>query len=546
MGKIRQRVLTPAILCALLIPTLLQGQKFYPDDPIRTLPAPLAVGEMRNRNLDEVVDFFLESAHWTPRAATPAGEVNTLGEVPDSAWFTNRHAYRRLTRDELQRGAGNRNEPVPPFTVVGGKAEGISPGFRMRDSAGRLYFVKSDPLSNPEMATAADVIVSKFLWAIGYNTPENYIIYPHLEDFRLADDATTMGPYGRDRKMTWSDFEAIVGNIPHYEGDAFRIMASLAVAGKPVGPFRYSGTRSDDPNDIVPHENRRDLRGLFVIAAWLNHTDAKANNSLDTVVEEEGLRYVRHYLIDFASALGSDSDRPKDARLGHKFMLPTPSEALGRILALGFYAPKWERVHFPSIPAVGHLEAEAFEPERWKSDYPNPAFLSRLPDDEYWGAKQVLAFSDDDIRAIVEWGRFSDPRAVDYLTATLAARRDKIGRTFFSKVLPLDNFRIENGELHFDDLAVQYNFRSVEQYTMRWSRLDNGTGRHEVLVGTSTKLPIDTAGAPAGTYFAALIKATKVPAQTVTVYIRKEQSAFSVVGIDRTWSRQTEVINTGN
>src|SRR5207244_9351994 len=133
-----------------------------------------------------------------------------------------------------------------------------------------------------------------------------------------------------------------------------------------------------------------------------------------------------------------------------------------------------------------------------------------------------------------------------YLTATLAARRDKIGRTFFSKVLPLDNFRIENGELHFDDLAVQYNFRSVEQYTMRWSRLDNGTGRHEVLVGTSTKLPIDTAGAPAGTYFAALIKSTKVPAQTVTVYIRKEQSAFSVVGIDRTWSRQTEVINTGN
>ena len=72
MGKIRQRVLTPAILCALLIPTLLQGQKFYPDDPIRTLPAPLAVGEMRNRNLDEAVDFFLESAHCTPRAATPA------------------------------------------------------------------------------------------------------------------------------------------------------------------------------------------------------------------------------------------------------------------------------------------------------------------------------------------------------------------------------------------------------------------------------------------------------------------------------------------
>src|SRR5215470_1036360 len=133
MGKIRQRILTCTILCIVLLPVLLQGQKFYSDDPIRALPDPLPVGEMRNRNLDEVADFFLQSAHWTPPPPTPAGEVNTLGEVPNSAWFTNRHAYRRLTRDELQRGAGNRNEPVPQFTVIGSKAEGISPGFRMRD-----------------------------------------------------------------------------------------------------------------------------------------------------------------------------------------------------------------------------------------------------------------------------------------------------------------------------------------------------------------------------------------------------------------------------
>src|SRR5689334_12945315 len=97
MVKIRQCILISTILCTVLLPALLQGQKFYPDDPIRTLPDPLPVGDMRDRNLDEVVDFFLESAHWTPPPPTPAGEVNTLGEVPDSAWFTNRHAYRRLT-----------------------------------------------------------------------------------------------------------------------------------------------------------------------------------------------------------------------------------------------------------------------------------------------------------------------------------------------------------------------------------------------------------------------------------------------------------------
>jgi hypothetical protein len=216
-------------------------------------------------------------------------------------------------------------------------------------------------------------------------------------------------------------------------------------------------------------------------------------------------------------------------------MLPTPAEALGKVLALGLYSPKWERVDFPNIRAVGHLTAEAFEPERWKSDYPNPAFLSRLPDDEYWGAKQVVSFTDEDIRTVVELGRFSDPRVVDFLTETLAARRDKIGRTFFSKVLPLDNFRVENGELHFDDLAVKHNYRKVEQYTVQWSRFNNDTGRHEPLAETSTKLPADSAEAPAGTYFAALIKSMTLPAQTLTAYVRKERDGFSVVGIDRTW-----------
>src|SRR5690349_17107508 len=156
MATIRKCILTRTILCTVLLPALLQGQKFYSDDPVRTFPDPLPVGEMHNRNLDEVVDFFLQSADWKPRPPSPAGEVNTLGEVPDNAWFTNRHAYRRLTLAELQRGPGNRNEPVPPFTVLGGKVEGISPGFRMRDSAGRVYFVKSDPLSYPELATATD------------------------------------------------------------------------------------------------------------------------------------------------------------------------------------------------------------------------------------------------------------------------------------------------------------------------------------------------------------------------------------------------------
>ena len=64
-------------------------------------------------------------------------------------------------------------------------------------------------------------------------------------------------------------------------------MASRYIAGDLVGPFSYEGMRSDDPNDTVPHEDRRMLRGLNVFAAWLNHHDTKAINTMDSLVDGE-------------------------------------------------------------------------------------------------------------------------------------------------------------------------------------------------------------------------------------------------------------------
>ena len=117
--------------------------------------------------------------------------------------------------------------------------------------------------------------------------------------------------------------------------------------------------------------------------------------------------------------LGSDSDRAKDARFGHEYIFPEPAKALKAIAGLGLYSPAWERVKYPTAKAVGRFEPEFFDPEKWKSNYPNPAFLSRQPDDEYWAAKQVMAFTDEDIRAIVETGQYSDPKAAEYVAGKM-------------------------------------------------------------------------------------------------------------------------------
>jgi len=536
MVQTQQFVLIALLIVALLKPAGGESPRFFADDPIRAMPAPLPVEKPHKQDINDALDFLSNSWRWAPPRPRPAGAVNTLGEVPDSEWFINRHAHRRLSRAELQSGPGPFEAPAPPFTVTGGKEEGIMAGFRMKDSKGRSYFVKVDPLKYPELASASDVIVSKFLYAIGYNTPRNELVYLMLPELRVSDTAKITIAGERPRRMTRKDLEQIIQHMPHYEDGSVRILASLAIEGDSIGPFQYEGTRYDDPNDIVPHEDRRDLRGLNVIYGWFNNTDAKASNTLDVVVAENGVRFIRHYLLDFGSALGSDGDAPKDPRLGHEFMLSTPGAVLTRIVNLGLLPARWERAHFPDLPEIGNFESNVFDPAAWKSDYPNPAFMSRLPDDDYWAAKQVMAFTDDDIRAIVETAMYSDARSTQCRITTLAERRDKIGKTYFSMILPLDFFRVENGELLFDDLAVRYGFHPPRSYEARWSKFDNMQQTHQPISDSgSTHLPREAMQALPGSYFCAVIRAVGDPLKPVIVYIRKEENGYKVVGVDRTW-----------
>ena len=214
--------------------------------------------------------------------------------------------------------------------------------------------------------------------------------------------------------------------VPRDTEGRYRGLASLSIAGRIVGPFRYYGTRKDDPNDMVEHQMRRDLRGLFVFAAWLNHTDTKSINSLDSVVEEGGVRFIKHYLIDFGAILGSDSFEAKSPRAGNVFLFDF-KPAAWQFLSLGLYVPGWMRADYPHIPEVGHLEYETFDPENWRNNYPNPAFDLRTPGDTYWAAKKVMSFSDEAIRAIVETGQYSDRAGggVDYQVPDRAAEQDR-------------------------------------------------------------------------------------------------------------------------
>jgi hypothetical protein len=538
MVQIRQRLLS-AVMVALLAPAL-DARKFYDDDPLWQEPRPLPVEKPLKRKINEYYDFF-QNTFFEPGKERikngripPAQNVNTLGGVWDSGWYENRHARRPMTLEELVRGPGQSNRPSMdgPWTVVSAKSEGITPGLVIEDAKGRQYLLKFDPRRHPELASAADVIGSKFFYALGYHVPENYIVNFRRTQFRLTDKSMFEDIRGVERTMKDRDLDNLLSLAGRDREGNFRAVASLVIAGELIGPFRFFGVRKDDPNDVVPHEHRRELRGLHVFSAWLNHTDSKALNTLDSVVEENGLRYVRHYLIDFGAILGSDSFEPKSPRAGHVYLFDFKPAAV-QFLTLGFYVPEWQRIDYREIPGIGNFDASAFDPRAWKSNYPNPAFDHLLPDDAFWAAKQVMAFTDEQIRALVATGEYTDPRATDWVTRTLIARRDKIGRAYFEDVLPLDRFRVERGRLQFEDLAVEYGFSQPRRYEIRWFRFDNETGQKTPVADHSTPaIPQELARE---LYFGADIAAAGDPRRRVTVYLRSRGGPPRLVGVERAY-----------
>ncbi len=460
--------------------TLAPVKTFDPDN--RNIPAPRVLEENQIWDLIDYTGVYqLEKPldlNWTGErlgkflgltGGRPADNVNALDEVPNSSWYTNRHYHHRLSPAELARGPNTTSGPDlgGPLTITRGKFEGGTPGFFVKDVQGDRYILKFDALKYYEMGSSAEVISTKILYAAGYYVPENSIVYidPHM--LRIGEGVKILDQ-GVKRRMNRQDLEEMLRKTPRTPEGKIRVLASKFVDGRPVGVWNYRGLRKDDPNDRVYHEHRRELRGLRVIASWLNDADRRAANTLAVYTEEEGRKYIKHYIIDMGSTLGSNNKFPHAPKYGNEYLVD-PRSILRSFLSLGLWVKPWEfeTAHLnPKYPSVGYFESEIFNPGSWVPTYPNPAFERATLRDAFWGAKIVMSFRDEDIRAIVKTAVMSDPEAEAYLIRTLIERRDKIGRYWFARIAPLDRFRIRQSaakaiELTFSDLAVEYGLESA-------------------------------------------------------------------------------------
>ena len=515
--------------------------RFLSDDPLwidndRTVDVKTA----REIELDDYYDF-LENSFGSPgdRSRIRALNVNTVDEVPDSSWFENRIGRRGVPLPELVRGPDRENIQLDTkWTIVRGKNRGFHPGFRAIDRSDptrTVYQLEFDPPRNPELASGAEIIGAAFYHAFGYHTAEVRIVDVDPAELQIAPQATIRDANGR-RKFVRRDLEEVLKNAARMPNGHIRASAERRGYGDDMGRFEYHGLRPDDPNDIYPHEHRRELRGSRVFAAWLNHDDSRAVNTQVLRHRESGRSYLKYYLVDFGSLLGSATRFPNVPQSGHEHVIKG-RESLLTLLSLGLYVRPWLRqAEAPAPSAVGRFSANGFDPRKWVAEYPKAAYDNMRDDDAFWAARIVARFSDEAIRAIVGKARYSEAAATEAIVAALIARRDRIKDVWLTAVNPIVNPSLSpSGELRFENAAVEYGVGGApEGYALQWSRFDNAA---DVLtpLGAATTVTEPRAIAPDSLFGDAEYVSVSITTRHARYPGWKPVQVYFRRGADRTW-----------
>jgi hypothetical protein len=392
--------------------------------------------------------------------ADPGGEapnVNALDEAPDSAWFTNRLSRRQMTADELRLGAcqpdqildGESAEPGS-WVIDHGKDNGASPGFRIKVKGKGKYLLKADSKEQPERPSAASVIGSAVYHAAGFYTSCEQVVYFKKSALKLTPGLSVTNNLGVTRPFDEKALEKVFAETTK-RGEYIRMQASAWLPGKPLGPFRYEKRRDDDPNDRIDHDDRRDLRGGRLVAAWLDHFDAREQNTMDSWITvdkkadpDASPGFVRHYYLDTSDCLGSEWDWDEvSKRLGHSYLFDF-DDVGADFITFGVPERPWDRAkRSPGNEIFGYFAIEDFDGSTWKNEYPNPTFSRMTEHDGAWMARILARFTPEMVTTLADMGRFTSKDATEHLRLVLEGRLEQILSRYLTKLSPIGELRVD-------------------------------------------------------------------------------------------------------
>lgn len=406
--------------------------------------------------------------------STEAINANSLDEVADSAWFTGRLGARPFGIDELRQGACKPEQILHPDTAaIGswlidkGKSNGASPGFRVNiPGQGKYMFKSDDPV--PERPSAASVIGAAAYHAVGFFTSCEQVVYFPPSLLKLKPGLRSAANFAPEKPFDQAALTALLSKLSR-RGDRVRMQASAWLPGHPIGPFRYEGVRADDANDIIPHQHRRELRGGRLLAAWLDHFDAREQNTMDSWMSDgpapDSPGHVLHFYLDTSDCLGSEwAWDGISRRLGRSYVFDW-ADVTSDFVTLGARRRPWEMVRrTPGHEQFGYFEYEHFVPEDWKMEYPNPAFSRMTERDAAWMARILSRFTPPMVSALAELGQFADPSNTRFVERVLEGRLQRILRRYLTRLSPISDLRIDGRDLCGIDLARRRSVQPASEY----------------------------------------------------------------------------------
>ncbi len=340
-----------------------------------------------------------------------ARDVNAYDEVPRSSWFD---PLEGRGAKELEDAYAIVGKPKPPFRILDRKGA-IEPGaLVVEDARGHRWELVRDHPAPRDTRTAAAAIGSRLARLAGWIAPETWVV-----DLRPAP------------KPGWERVAAV-----HWS------------PGIDVGPTPEGRRRADDPNDRIAHRDRRSLRALGVLAAWLDARNLGPEATRDAYVGRRGAGHVRHYVVGFSGWLGAHRTHR------HKKEALPVGEVSGNVFTnLITFGLRPE----PTDPTP-RPDLRAFKPKlraaKWRPRHPYEPRDRMLPDDAYWGAKRLARIDDDAMEWAVAAGKIRDAKVARHLIDALRSRRQDLTRWAYAEVTPCEVESLNDDEVVLRDEAV--------------------------------------------------------------------------------------------
>jgi hypothetical protein len=434
-----------------------------------------------------------------PRRDPYAGDVNALDEVPQSSWF------QLETPDD--------GPPVAPLRMA---ADATAYGPRqlaVTDARGLAYILEIDPARHPELRTSALAISSRLVRAVGLLTPATWVVSLEEEHFELAGQEVARARFAAG---------------PPSEDARHRVAATRWPVGIDIGDTAVTDTRADDPNDHVPHEDRRTLRSLPVLFSWLAYEGFSHESTRDVYVGPEGRGHVMHYLLGLGNTLGTRAAEGDDA-VGVPG-IESGASLFKSLITLGFASKQVKASRPRPFMQLGDLSAEV-DVGSYRTTLPYAPMKRALPGDWYWMAKRLASISLPKLQAAMAFGRMSDPDAAAHLEGLLIERRRAVVLAAMTRVTPLEVESLEGDLLVLSDASRPFRPPAERRYRVAFLNDDGTPAAEEGIALSKDSVRIALPQASYLVVRVTLVPLMSDPPRAVEVHLVRRGGGYVVRGV---------------